>query len=213
MSATRRLLIGLFAAFLPAATMAADTARDPLSYGIYRNDEQIGSSRVTFSRDGDRLMVETVIEIVVKVAYIPVYRQNELKREFWRNGVMVAYTADLDRNGTKSAVRAKANGTTLEAEGPAGKTKAPLGLMPSTYWSGDTVRQTKLLDSTTGAVANVAVTALGMGRAKTAKGEVDAKYYRMTGDLVRELWYDTTGALVALRFKESGGSVIEYRRH
>ena len=213
MGATRRLLIGLFLAFWPAAAWAADAARDPLSYGIYRNDEQIGSSRVTFSRDGDRLVVETVIEIVVKVAYIPVYRQNEQKREFWRNGIMVAYTADLDRNGTKSAVRARANGTTLVAEGPAGKTKAPLGLMPSTYWSGDTVRQTKLLDSTTGAVANVSVAALGTGRAKTAKGEVEAKYYRMTGDLVRELWYDTTGALVALRFKESGGSVIEYRRH
>ena len=213
MTLNRLILLGLILVMPSVEALSKSIERKPLSYGIFRNGDEIGSARTTFRREGDRLVVETAIKIVVKIAFVSVYRQEELKREYWRNGVMVEYTADLDKNGEKVSVRAKQNGVSLETQGPAGRTKAPIGLIPSTYWNSDTVRQTRLLDSTTGAVVNVTVSPNGSERIKTGNGAVQARRYRMTGDLDRELWYDESGALVALKFTESsGGSTIEYRR-
>jgi geranylgeranyl diphosphate synthase type II len=44
----------------------------------------------------------------------------------------------------------------------------------------------------------------------TERGQVPATYYRYTGDLLAELWYDDDGRWVKMRFKGRDGSMIEY---
>ena len=41
-------------------------------------------------------------------------------------------------------------------------------------------------------------------------GPVPAKHYAITGDLQRELWFDSHGTLLKVRFKGQDGSDIQY---
>lgn len=186
---------------------------DRLEFSILRNGERIGSRTVEFTRKGDRLEVLTRVEIVVKFMAIPVYKRTERKRELWRKGVLIEYDDYSDDHGKKSTVRARREAGKLISQGSAGTTETRgKDIMPSTYWNIATVNRTRLLDSTTGAIVHVKVQPVGEEDVAVGASHVQARRYRMTGDLERELWYDENGVWVRMISTASDGSKVEYRR-
>jgi hypothetical protein len=197
----------LFAGFLLiAAALPSARADDRIEMTITRDKEPIGTHTVTFAREGDRLHVDTRVEIAVKIAFLTVYRMLKTSRETWEGGRMVAYTATIDDNGTISTVRVRPEAGRLAIDGPEGRVTAPLGTMMSGYWSEKCVTQTLLIDSSDGVLRRVAT-----GKATPEKlGErgMRTRRYRMTGDLTRDLWYGEDGRLVRVREIASDNSVI-----
>lgn len=183
-----------------------------LAFTIHRNGDKIGDRVVDIRRTGDRVVVETTLEIAIKIAFVTVYRRSGLKREVWKNGVLIEYRGELNDDGEQSRVHARANGTKLITERPGGRTISALGTMVATYWNPATVEQKRLLHAVTGRIVPVSVARLGEEQVKTATGRVPARRYRMNGKLARDLWYDRRGNLVAMRHKARDGSIIDYRR-
>jgi hypothetical protein len=181
-------------------------AADRIEMTVTRNKEPIGTHTITFAREGDRLHVDTKVEIAVKIAFLTVYRMHKASRETWEGGRMVAYTATIDDNGTISTIRVRPEAGKLAIDGPEGRVMAPLGTMMSGYWSEKCVTQTLLIDSSDGVLRRVAT-----GKATPEKlGDrgMRTRRYRMTGDLTRDLWYGEDGRLVRVREIASDNSVI-----
>jgi len=65
-----------------------------------RNGSPIGEHRVTFRPDGDRLTVETRVEIAVKVLFFTAFRFKRQAEEVWWSGRLVSVTSTTDDNGT-----------------------------------------------------------------------------------------------------------------
>lgn len=211
----RRAFLALAA--VPLVLGAADNAPPApsamrLEYVIKRNGDPIGSHVITFTREDGDLLVDTRIEVAVRILFVTVYRYRKFARETWRGGRVVAYRADTDDDGDTITGRVISGPEGLVAEGPKGKTVAPFGTMISGYWNMATVKQTALIDSED--VTLVPIKVLGGEAAAITIGDrrFETRRYRITGALARELWYGADGLLVKMRAIGSDGSVIDTDR-
>ena len=68
-----------------------------------------------------------------------------------------------------------------------------------------------MLNTLTGQINNVNIKLLGNDDVITENGKIKANYYRYTGDLNTEVWYDADSRWVKMRFEGKDGSKIEYR--
>ncbi|CAN0591647.1 unnamed protein product, partial [Laminaria digitata] len=182
-------------------------------YVVKRNGNPIGTLKIDFKRDGSRLVATSDYSIKVKLLAIVLYRYDKRMVETYEDGRLIAYETDIDDNGTKSQVRVTRRGDALSVVHPKGTLTAPLGLFPSTYWPPATVAQTQLVDSSEGVLIDVETVEAATEELRLDGRIVSAKRYEMSGDAVRELWYDAgTGAWLKMRLKGSDGSTIEIER-
>ncbi len=194
-----------------AAPLPAESGK--AEYVIKRNGDPIGTLKIDFLRDGDRLVATSDYSLKIKLMAIVLYRYDKRMVETYENGRLIAYEADIDDNGTISQVRVSRSDDALSIVHPKGTLTAPLGLYPSTYWSPATINQTQLIDSSDGVLMTVKSVEAATEALPIDGRTVNAKRYTMTGDAERTLWYESeTGAWLKMELKGSDGSVIEIER-
>ena len=59
----------------------------------------IGEHRVAFGTDGDRLVVDTHVDIAVRVLFFNVFRLTHDAQEIWQSGRLTSVTSTTDRDG------------------------------------------------------------------------------------------------------------------
>jgi len=187
-----------------------------IKFAAFRNGEHIGSHRLTFEKEGDRLVVTTSIDLAVKVIGITAYRYTHRSRETWFGEELHSFDSQTDDNGKPYTVRARRNPLDLEVERKAPGTAAlqqvimPADLLPSTHWNARQTAQGFLLNAQKGTKEEIAVTSLGRESVKTMSGFVPAMHYRYEGGVQMEQWFDDWGRWIKSRFVVSDGSTIEY---
>lgn len=194
-----------------AAPLPAESGK--AAYVVKRNGSPIGTLKIDFKRDGNRLVATSDYSIKVKLLAIVLYRYDKRMIETYEDGRLVAYETDIDDNGTELQVRVTRKDDALSIVHPKGTLTAPFGLYPSTYWPPATVEQTRMIDSSDGVLMTVATTAVATEDLTIDGRTLRAKRYKMSGDAVRDLWYDAeTGAWLKMRLKGSDDSTIEIER-
>ena len=104
------------AATLVIAPTSASWAVDPLSlYGsevkfdVYREGSRIGAHTVRFTRDGDALKVDAVLDLAVRFLGVPVYRYRYESQARWRSNQLVSLDVLVDDDGKRHTIQARAN--------------------------------------------------------------------------------------------------------
>ena len=201
---------------------SAVAAAEPLAYGsqltfaAYRNGQPIGSHRLSFDKDGDRLVVTTSIELAVKVVGITAYRYTYRGREIWLGKELVSFDSSTDDNGKPYTVRASRDNGQLRVErttpGTAGQAREslPADLLPSTHWNVRQASQGFLLNAQKGTRERITVAAGGRENVRTLSGVIAATRYRYDGDVRMDQWFDDRGRWVRSRFVVFDGSTIDY---
>lgn len=212
-----RACLPVFLAFLLISIALPATAQMPAngtsSYVVKRDGSPIGTLKITFARDGRRLIATSDYSIKVKLLAIVLYRYDKRMTETYEDGRLVGYETDIDDNGAKSQVRIARDGDTLSIVHPKGKLTAPVGIYPSTYWPPATPGLARMIDSSDGILLAVKTAQTAIEDLAIDGRKVKAKRYAMTGDLVRDLWYAAdTGEWLKLKMKASDNSTIEIER-
>lgn len=214
---TTRLVAFLVIALLSIPAAANGPAQilpsGEVSYVVKRNGEPIGALNMTFTREGNRLQVESDYGIEIRLLSIVLYRYQKRMSETYEDGRLVAYETTIDDNGTKSSVSVARDGGLLSIAHPEGSLTAPAGLLVTTYWAKTTVEQTQMIDSSDGVLVDVQVSAPVPEEITVDGRTLQAERYRMTGDLQRDLWYAAEdGEWLRMRMTASDGSTIEISR-
>lgn len=205
------VLLAIAAPVYAAAPLPVESGK--AEYVVKRSGSPIGTLKINFKRDGNRLVATSDYSIKVKLLAIVLYRYDKRMVETYENERLIAYETDIDDNGTKLQVRVTRKTDALSIIHPKGTLTAPFGLYPSTYWPPATIEQTQMIDSSDGILMNVQTVAAGAEDVTIDGRTVSAKRYRMSGDAVRDLWYDAeTGAWLKMKFKGSDDSIIEIER-
>lgn len=189
-----------------AWTPAAD---DELAFDVYRDGKRFGSHVVRFARDGDRLRVDSDIELKVKFGPITAFHYVHEADEVWEGGELQSIEARTKRDGRWAEVNVRGVSGGLQTVGPAFEGVHPAGLVPSTHWNIEEMRGTAMLSTETGARLPIEVEDLGVERVRVGDGFVEATHYRVTSDLIVSFWYDAEGRWVKCAF-EARGSDVEY---
>ena len=204
-------------AFWPAVGATETLAYgNQLTFAAYRNGQPIGIHRLSFDKQGDRLVVTTSIELAVKVVGITAYRYTHRGREIWLGKELVSFDSSTDDDGKPYAVRASRDHGQLRVErtipgaaGPA-RDSLPADLLPSTHWNFHQASQGFLLNAQKGTRERITVTAAGRENVRTLSGVIAATRYHYEGDVRMDQWFDDRGRWVRSRFVVFDGSTIDY---
>jgi hypothetical protein len=204
------LILALVTFALPREALAAlDSVPESgrLAFAVLRDGGRIGTHTAEFRRDGDALVVETRIDIAVKLLFVTVYRFTARRTETWRGDALVALDAETDDNGDVTRIAARAMSDTLAIEGPKGAATAPGNAVTTTYWNRATVEGAPVIDATGDGIEVPMVERLGASPAPG--GGAPAEHFRLSGVIDAEVWY--RGPIwVGLLLTASDGSRIEY---
>ena len=205
-----RLLPAALAVGLASQAAAASAPETHLDYTVLRNGDPVGHHQVDVIREDGGETVSIQTNIVVKVAFVPVYRFEHQGREVWHDGRLVTLRSTTNDDGDKHTLDVRAEGDHVDVTGDGVRTQAASGIVPASLWNAALVHQSVLLNTLTGKQMTVQVADLGEDTVRVHGGPARAHHYKVTGELERELWYDTAGTLVQVQFKAKDDSQIRY---
>ena len=184
------------------------------SFAAFRNGERIGTHKLDFQRDANRLVVSTSIDLAVKMMGFTAYRYTHRSREVWVGDELWSLESSTDDDGKPYSVRIARDGESLVVDRltPDAKDRVreilPAGTLPSTHWNVRQTRQSSLLNSQKGTIERIRVTPIGRDSVRTATATVEATHYRYEGGVRMDQWFDARNKMI---FVAPDGSAIEYR--
>jgi hypothetical protein len=215
---SRRRLLGLAAtaAAMPllrplASVHAYAAAQRDLRFRALWQASAIGEHRVAFRMDGDRLTVDTQVDIAVKVLFFNVLRLKHEAQEIWQSGRLVSVTSRTDRDGTRLQVAGNAVEDGFRIVGEDGPFLAAADLLTTNaLWDSRIVHEQRLIDVQYGGEIGLVATLLGDEQVDTPQGPVRASRYRMiTPHYAGSVFYDRDQRWVKALIEQKG-QTIEY---
>ena len=183
-----------------------------IAFDILRNGKRVGDHRVTFQRDGERLIVTNRMTIAIEILFVTAYRFSYEAVETWAGGRLESLDVHTNDDGTKTVVTARAEGAGLRISGLKGSYVSARPLLPTTHWNTAQPTQDQVLNTLDGKTDPGPAARLGIDVVNLPHASIQAEHFEYTGELKgTETWYDPNGRWVKLRFKGRDGSVIEYR--
>jgi hypothetical protein len=179
------------------AFAAAPPPGGRLAFDVTRKGADIGEHVFTFNGHGPDFVVKVATDIAVKVPLIrtKLYSYEQKSSEQWRGGQLTHLTSQTDNDGKSS------------------KVDEPVDhLLPGSLWSAESAKATRLVNTIDGTVMQVHVADLGPERIEVGGKSIEARHYRVSGDLAREVWYDADGYLAQLTLVADDGSTVTYLR-
>ena len=171
----------------------------------------VGEHRVAFRTDGNRVTVDTRVDITVKAMVFTVFRLKHFSREVWRAGRLEALTSETEQDDERWQVSGEAVETGFRIVGEDGPyLAAPHLLTTNSLWDSRIVREARLIDVQHGGEVGLVARLLGTERVTTPRGELRANRYQIiTPHYAGSVFYDDEQrwikALVELK-----GETLEY---
>ena len=205
----RPLLVAAVIGLAPQVAMAASEDQH-LDFTVLKDGSPIGHHHIDLTRQGDSESVAIKTEILVKVAYVPVYRFEHQGNESWRGGQLVSLHSQTNDDGEHHKVDADASGDHIEVIGDGTDSQANVAIIPASLWNPKLISQSVILNTLTGKQMSVHVEDEGADQVRVRGSMEEAHHFKMTGELQRELWYNNSGVLVQVKFPAKDGSEIRY---
>jgi len=176
--------LSLFCAF---ASMPASASNLDAKFLIKREGKVIGYHAVDVREADGAFIVETEIEMRVKLGPIPLFKYDHDSQEVWRDGQVVSIDSKTNHDGDKTYVSARRQNGLLMIDGSEYQGPAPSDAAPSSYWDKSLVTAGALINTQTGEIIEIEVEPLGVTRAPHNR---EAEHYRVTGTVNLDIWYD-----------------------
>jgi Family of unknown function (DUF6134) len=203
----------LCACFIAPANAAVSDDRS-LVFDLLRKGKKIGSHKISFTQNKDLLTVDIEIDIKGKILFLP-FTYVHRNREVWRGSVLQSLDSKtlLNNKPDMLSVRARSGGYDVNYDGQISRVEGDI--KTTSYWHPATAVQTRLLNSQTGKVIALSLSAPTNMVAPTALGRgIPAREIRMTDKkkFNVNVAYDPRNCLVGLSFKQPfDGNLIVYQ--
>jgi Family of unknown function (DUF6134) len=174
----------------------------------------IGTYRVEVTEDGATTRHATAdARYRVRLLVIDAYSYEQHDEQTWQGDCLVRLEARTVEHGKTITVSAREQGDAFVVDGPHGREALPRCPMSFAWWNPGVVHAKALVNTQTGALTPVSVTALGQDRITVRGAPIDALRYQVeTERTVTDVWYAGGSEWVALRSTTKvGGHVLTYR--
>lgn len=178
-------------------------------YTITRDDDPIGTQKLDFVSDNpNSLTVITDVDIDVRMLGLSFYKFTQHIEERWQNGALESILSKTVDDGEERQVDLARQGDRLTGKYNNKRRDVPLGIIPSTLWHPDSIKQKTVLDTVRARQHQVTVTDKGKVSLTLPSGPVEARHYSFSGELNRDVWYDDSGIIVQAQMTAKDGSII-----
>lgn len=192
-----------------AAALSPETAATgTYVYQVMRDGQVVGEQRADFERRGDALSVVTEVRINITLLGLSLYDFSQRIEEKWVQGQLVELRSIADDDGNHRDVRLVRKGDRLVGAYDGKKRDLPGHLIPTTLWNSAATGHSAVLETVKGRERATAVQDAGVEQVTLPIGTVQARHYIFSGQFNREVWYDSSGVLVASQMEAKDGSII-----
>jgi hypothetical protein len=211
----RPLLAALF--LMPSITFvgSAEACQPPESPAAFIINHEtygdIGTHVLTFSCEGEKLIVDTNVDVEVKILFVTAYQRQAHYREVWQGDRLIAYEARTNDDGDHYLTTARVDGDEMVIDGVEKGVRVPLDTVPSHPWNVDVIDRSLVFGQRDGRIRSVHVEASETEAVMIGDKTIMAQKYIVGGDLERELLYGPDGAWLQWRL-ERGGKAITITR-
>ncbi len=207
----RRALALLAAASVTGLTgrraYALPAAQGGLSFSVWRNGSEIGSHTVDFAQSGERTIVRSAADFVVRFGPLALYRYRYRAAETWLGDTLQAVSAHTDDDGEAHFAEMRLEDGRLVVTGSkTGRYAAPPGSIAATHWNPAELTR-PMINPQNGELMRFERRDFGQEQLSPA---VVARHVGLSGYATLDLWYDQSDRWCALRAIASDGSVIDY---
>lgn len=205
------LLPALALVFIGSAE-ACEPPESPATFVInHETYGDIGTHVLNFACEGEDLVVETEVDVEVKVLFVTAYKRQAQYREIWRNDRLVAYEARTDDDGDLYETSARIENGEMIVDGVKKGVRVPLDTVSTHPWNVDAVDRSLIFGQRDGRIHKVSVERADPELVTIGGKQIEAEKYIVQGDLERELLYDADGTWLQWRL-ERGGKTITVTR-
>jgi hypothetical protein len=219
----RALILGGLAAsatlpFRPArarAVISGVPAGGHLAFQVWRKGSHIGEHALMFQQEGDDLIVQIDVHILVKIGPVPVASYGHSCKERWSGTQFQGLEAISHSSpGAQQHVIARRTSDGIYVEPAAGAPYTIAGdTLPMSHWNRQVMKAPLFNPQDGKLLKETSRTMKGEEMVKLADGaSVKATRYAVTGDASVDDWYDTANVWTALHGRVVDGSYIDYRR-
>jgi len=129
-----------------------------VKFDVIRKNKVIGSQEITFVNNNDVLLVETKIDIEVKVLFVSAYTFTHQSTETWINGNFTKIVAHSDFEDEREYfIEGQDNNDLFLASGMDGKLELDKNILPSNFWNIDILKQKEIFDTQKGIARTIDV--------------------------------------------------------
>ena len=181
------------------------------TFDIIRKNKVIGSVETNFSSKEDSLVIETTIDIYVKIFLFPAYKFFQKSREVWKNNEFIEFEGYTDfEDDREYFVNGHDTKNEFIATGMDGKIIADKDIIPINYWNKEILNKDKIFDTQKGIIREITVQKLGKEEIEINKITLIADKYLLDASKNPKdkgpfpqytIWYSKSGELLKFQFK------------
>ena len=193
---------------------------EKVKFEVIRKNKVIGNHEIKFTKKNDVLLVETNIDIEVKVLFVTAYEFNHQSTETWINGNFTKIVAHSDFEDEREYfITGQDDGDSFLASGMDGKLELDKNILPSNFWNIDILKQKELFDTQKGIVRTIEVKDLGYEKIEINDNKIKCKKFIFNASRNPKdkgpfpeytLWYNENNELMKFKFidKKRGNKII-----
>jgi len=181
------------------------------TFDIIRKNKIIGSVETIFSKQDDNLIIDTTVEIDLKVFFFPAYKFFQQSKEIWRNGEFIEFEGYTDFEDEREYfISGKDINDKFIATGMDGEIIVNKNIIPLNYWNKAILVQDKIFDTQKGIIRQINIKKLGKEKIKINNTELLADKYLLDASKNPKdkgpfpqytIWYSENEELIKFQFK------------
>lgn len=171
----------------------------------------IGTHVLNFTCEGSDLIVDTSVDVKVKILFVTAYQRQARYREVWRDDRLIAYDARTNEGGDIYETHARIEDGEMIVDGVKKGMRVPLDTVSSHPWNIEAIDRSLVFGQRDGRINRVSVHRAEPEILTIGGKKIEAEKYVVQGDLKRELLYDADGTWLQWRL-ERGGKAITITR-
>ncbi len=129
-----------------------------VNFDVIRKNKVIGNLTTKFIKENENLILHSVLDIEVKVLFIPAYKFFQETKETWRNGNFIAINGFTDfEDDREYKIDGKDENGMFIATGMDGLIKMNENIVPLNYWNKKMLKENEVFDTQKGIVREINV--------------------------------------------------------
>ena len=149
-----------------------------VNFDVVRKNKVIGNLTTKFIMENENLILHSILDIEVKVLFIPAYKFFQETRETWSNGNFIAIDGFTDfEDDREYKVDGKDENGVFVATGMDGLIEMDENIVPLNYWNKEMLKVNEVFDTQKGIVREINVEKLKNEKIKINKSQFETEKF------------------------------------
>ena len=180
------------------------------TFDVIRKNKIIGTIETIFTKKDELLIINTNVDVDVKIFFFPAYKFTQTTKETWLKDEFIEVEGYTDFEDEREYfITGKDTENNFIANGMDGELILDKNILPSNYWNKEILKQKKMFDTQKGIVRDIRVTKLDDETIEINKKKIITEKYFLDASRNPKdkgpfpqytLWYAKNGELLKFSF-------------